>query len=274
MGGLAILSFSSYSSSQVSVSPSTVRNLATPQPIQPKSLEVVDKMHRSLLLPVSLFSTLLSFYGPSSALPFISQRSETSKSLAARATYSIVPIDGGGQDSNPTETPGTVIETIVVTQTPTTKTVVEASPPVTDTVIVTADPATRTVSATVSVVDIQPTTDVVTTTVTESDDAPSSTLSYPSAEPTTTTATPSTTSAGLSSTTLATMPTTTAVSNTSSTSPVPLSTSSASASLSVISTTSLPVLSWSWSSSTSYDDGYWHTTYPPWNGTVTRRFAR
>ncbi|XXG94770.1 hypothetical protein Hte_001028 [Hypoxylon texense] len=122
-------------------------------------------MHLNLLISVSLFIVLLSVCGPSSALPFITRTKAAPESLAARATYSIVPIDGGSQGSDPTEAPGTVIETVIVTQSPATKTVLESSPPVTDTITVTADPATRTVPTTVSVVDIRSTTDIVTRTV-------------------------------------------------------------------------------------------------------------
>ncbi|KAL7629228.1 hypothetical protein AAE478_000748 [Parahypoxylon ruwenzoriense] len=214
-----------------------------------------------LNLPVSLLFIVLSVYTPSSALPFIARRKTSPASLAARATYSIVPIDGSGDDSGSgsTGTPATIIETIIVTPTLTTKTVVESSPPVTDTIVITADPTTHTVSTTISVIDIRSTTNVVTTTVTEDDDAPTSTLAYPSASSTSTivsvTTTPSSTSA---------IP-----------SPTPTETSAeTTASTPIWTTYGAPVPSWSWSSSTSYDDGVWHTSYPAWNSTTGRRFAR
>ncbi|KAI1398515.1 hypothetical protein F4819DRAFT_468207 [Hypoxylon fuscum] len=212
-----------------------------------------------LNMSISLLFALLSIYSTSSALPFILQRNASSKSLAARATYSVVPIDGSPDGSGSGAT-----ETIVVTPSPTTRTVVESSPPVTNTIVVTAQPATQTISTTVSVIDIRSTIDIVTTTVTEDDDAPTSTLTYPSVEPTITASAYSTTSS---------IPTTTAQSSVRATSAS--LTETLPHSIIIISPTtvaSVPVSSWSWSS--SHDDGYWHTSYPSWNGTVSRRFVR
>ncbi|KAI2629625.1 hypothetical protein GGR54DRAFT_585866 [Hypoxylon sp. NC1633] len=229
-------------------------------------------MHLNLL--VSLLFTSLSLHTTSLALPFIAGRKESPMPLAPRATYSVVPIDGSTDGSSTTQASGTTIQTVLVTPTPSTKTVTESSPPATDTIIITANPTTRTVATTVSVVDIQSTTNVVATTVTDDGDS-SSTISFSTMEPTitpttalstTSTTGSSSTSPTLSSTigTLAPLPTETP----------PQYTSFNTASTTTVETTSVPIPSSSWSSSASYDDGLWHTTYPPWNATVTRRFAR
>ncbi|KAI1143395.1 hypothetical protein F5Y05DRAFT_368485 [Hypoxylon sp. FL0543] len=221
-------------------------------------------MHPSPLISCLLF--FLSAVDFSSALPFIARWKQLSESLAARATYSVVPIDGSGSGSDATQT-------IVVTPSPTTKTVVETPPAITDTIVITAGPATHTVSTTISVVDIQPPTNTLTTTVTEENDTATSTFAYPSTG-SIITATPSSTIATISSTASAVPSSTEATSASSPTDNLPTPTTSASVSSTTIGTTSTPVSSWSWSSTSSYDDGYWHTSYPPWNGTVTRRFAR
>ncbi|CAJ2501487.1 Uu.00g043400.m01.CDS01 [Anthostomella pinea] len=137
-----------------------------------------------LNLPVSLLFAISSLCGSSSALPFLNSREAPVESLAARTTYSVIPIDGSGGHGGNSDSTQTVVETVVTTSTPKTTTVVttptpktttvvDSPPPVTDTVVVTAAPTT--VSTTISVIDIQPTTDVITTTVTDEDDAPSPT---------------------------------------------------------------------------------------------------
>ncbi|KAI0012122.1 hypothetical protein F4779DRAFT_614833 [Xylariaceae sp. FL0662B] len=228
-------------------------------------------------LPVSLLLALLSICGPSSALPFILRREQTSESLAARATYSVIPIDGSGgegDDSGSTATPVTVIETIKPTPATTTRTVTESSPPVTDTIIITADTTMHTLSSTVSVIDITPTTDAQTTTLTDYDNAPASTAS-PSTNSSTAaitskaseTVTLNATTSSLQTSTQATSASASVLPYlTTSTSTLPTSTSTLPT---TIATTSIPLSSWS--SSSSYDDGYWHTSYPAWNDTMTRR---
>ncbi|KAI2640635.1 hypothetical protein GGS26DRAFT_539102 [Hypomontagnella submonticulosa] len=227
-------------------------------------------MHLNLLICFVLVSVLDS----SSALPFIARRGTSSEWLAPRATYSVVPIDGSGDNSGSTETGGgTAVETVVVTPTPSTKTIFETSPPVTDTIVITANPATHTISTTVSIVDIQSTTDIVTTTVTEDDNAPTSTAAYPGTVSIVTfTSAFSTTSSIPTNSPTPTSTVATSAPSITETSPQPtISTSTSSA---AVWTTPIPTSNWVWSSSTSYDDGLWHTTYPPWNGTVSRRFAR
>ncbi|KAK6062522.1 hypothetical protein SCUP234_02003 [Seiridium cupressi] len=115
-------------------------------------------MRSSLPLPFLLAISPLS--SPVAALPFLrwAKRGPAPLTVVARASVSVVPIDGSGGGSDSTAT--TVVETVHTT-------VVQTSPPVTktDTVVVTTAPTTEIVS-TVSVIDIEPTTSVVTTTVT------------------------------------------------------------------------------------------------------------
>jgi hypothetical protein len=39
-------------------------------------------------------------------------------------------------------------------------------------------------------------------------------------------------------------------------------------------TTAMPLVTALSTSSSTFDDGMWHTTYPAWNGTMLRRYAR
>lgn len=231
-------------------------------------------------LPVSLLFSISTLYRHSLALPFLQLRGTPTESIVARASWSVVPIDGSGGeggDSSSDEPSITVIktQTVVSTGIPTTKTVLESLPPITSILTVTPDPHTytQTVPTTISIIDVEPTTSVTTTTVTESDE-PTSVLSTssipeptssaqtsPSTLPTITassqatqTATSHSSSADTLFTSYSMIPTSTFV-QTSMPAPAPTSTS-----------TSL--------TSKSYDDGFWHTTYPPWsNGTMVRRYS-
>ncbi|KAI0443680.1 hypothetical protein F4803DRAFT_549949 [Xylaria telfairii] len=104
-------------------------------------------------IPILLLVGVSSLGGSSLALPFIWKRTPAAEALAARPTYSVIPIDGSGGQGGDADT------TLTVTVTPAPTTVVESSPPVTETVTVSGKPATRTIS----VIDIQPTTEFVTT---------------------------------------------------------------------------------------------------------------
>jgi len=187
-----------------------------------------------------LLSLIPLFGAPSLGLPVSDRQSATSQSLAARATYSVVPIDGGsgssgsaggpggsgssggsggsgsGSGSGPGNSPpGPVTVTVVQTLPPKTSVhTVYVTPPVptqrvTDTVVVTK---------TIQIVDVA------------SKSATSTTSNTP---------TPSLTSVA-----------------------IPLQTG-------VFSTTTGTT-----TSTTTHDNGMWHTTYPAWNGTVWRRGSK
>ncbi|AEO66651.1 uncharacterized protein THITE_2114879 [Thermothielavioides terrestris NRRL 8126] len=193
----------------------------------------------SLYAAVSLFATACP------CLPFNEHRPAPSQVLAPRATYSVVPIDGGsgpggsnsgsgsGSDSG-TSPIGAVTVTVVQTLAPVTD-------HVTDTVVVTK---------TVQIVNIGPDT------TTRTADAAGTSTSQPSAASTTppqTTQTLATISSPSNSTRpiVSCQPTTSPASI-----PVPLATG------------------YSSSSSKTYDNGAWHTSYPAWNQTLPRRASR
>lgn len=223
--------------------------------------------------PFSLLLTLSGLYCSSSALPFLQWGSAPSVSIVARATWSVVPIDGsGGEDggySTSNEPPVTVIETqtLISTQTPTIKTITESSPPITSTLTVTADPTTYTyaVPTTISIIDIEPTTTVTTTTVI-GDGEPTSVVPTSSGSgPTSSTLT--------SSSTLSSV--VTPIQTSQATTSLPLSTNITSyyvtptgGSVETSITASASLIS------EAFGDGHWHTTCPSWNETTIGRSIR
>ncbi|GAP86029.2 hypothetical protein SAMD00023353_0301490 [Rosellinia necatrix] len=203
----------------------------------------LNRTHVPLLLAVA------SLCGPSSALPFLWRRKPAAEALAlaARPTYSVVPIDGSGGHGGGADT----TLTVTVTSAPTT--IIESPPPVTETVTVSGKPATRTIS----IIDIEPTTEVVTATVTR-------TLA-PTLHTTTTSASTTSTSGASSMTPAPPSSTTSSVY-------YPTSMGSANVTTTPSVTASMPTSSWV--TSQSHDDGSWHTTYPSWNSTLTYRFTK
>lgn len=213
---------------------------------------------RLSLAAQSLILAISSLFPPNHALPLNERPGGlpdfVHRAHRARATYSVVPINGGGPGSG-SGPPVTVTQTVVRTATPAAAKTTVSVP---NTVFV-----TRTVSVPVVPIQPQPTTVVVTyiPTTTSSILSTSSSELYTSEYlPASSAATsydvaPSTGSefsVGFISTTA------------SSTSSVPT------AYVTSLSSTStyLPTVS---SSSKTYDDGMWHTTYPPWNGTALVR---
>ncbi|EGO59378.1 hypothetical protein NEUTE1DRAFT_145405 [Neurospora tetrasperma FGSC 2508] len=223
---------------------------------------------------------LVALLAACQALPLI-EHDSSPKPLLPRATYSVVPING---ESGPEHGPGGPVVTKTVVQT--------AHQPLTQSS--TRSPA-NSLTRTVSVVPIQPeptltlTTTVVhvvptisaTTAATASSISPFSFLSFAvTMSYRTISATPSSTSKTSNSTAASTSPSPSA-SNTSksvsslSTRPSPSTTSTESPisiTVTVPTTTAsipFPTTFISNISSVSYDDGIWHTTYPPWNGSTT-----
>lgn len=207
----------------------------------------------------SILPTISAFVSTCQCLPVIDQRLAPSPELAARATYSVVPIDGGsgqggsspggsggsdsgsGAGSGPGLGPpptGTVTVTVVATLPPKTsfRTVYVASPPTTERLV-----ETFIVTKTIHIVDVA--SPGSTTTTTTASDINTRTVSTTSAETGS-----QTTSIAVSSDSATTSQTVTLF--TSAATPVPTALSS---------------------STTTYDDGQWHTSYPAWNGTLPRR---
>ncbi|KAK3318690.1 hypothetical protein B0H66DRAFT_558030 [Apodospora peruviana] len=227
----------------------------------------------------SIFLSISVIFESCYSLPLNEQRVPQPNVLAPRATYSVVPINGGRPSSGPGSGSGsgsgqgnpavTVVHTVVETAPPKTsiQTVYKSSPPTTDTVFVTK---------TVPIVPIQPNPTTTTTIIY----AASSTSTSPTAVPATSAITISTTSSTISLQT-STLP----VSSLTSSLPISypslgLATpSTIVASIIASSATTSPPLQTSSgvssSSSSTYDDGMWHTTYPAWNGTsLARRQTR
>ncbi|PMD48829.1 hypothetical protein L207DRAFT_505862 [Hyaloscypha variabilis F] len=173
-------------------------------------------------------SSLLSL---ASSLPF-----KFLESLARRATYSVVPVDGGSAASTTAgQGDATIYETIVVTAAPATKTIIDTDYTVStqivqlsgtvETVLVTVTPPAATVTTTgYSIIDVS--ASQVTITTTASPSSSSSATDTPSAASSSTTPSPSPAPAITSSSFLAT-------------------------------------------SSHTYDNGQWHTYYPSWNASTT-----
>jgi hypothetical protein len=183
--------------------------------------------------------------------------------LLKRATYSVVPVDGGSNASAGGSGQGdaTIYKTIVITQTPETKTIIETNTAkITDYII-----STQTVqlSGTVQTILVTVTTPAATTTTTGYSiiDVSASQVTI------TTTASPSSSS---------TISATSAPFETSSSrleaSPSSTETSSSTQMSSSVKTSSYPIATFSstpTTSSQSHDNGQWHTYYPAWNASST-----
>lgn len=234
------------------------------------STQTAPKM-RLHVLPAPLLALLSAFVVPSTCLPVAEEDRRDSvarfHAIRPRETYSVVPIDGGSSTTQETTTVSvitTATQDITVTATPTSS----------------DSETTKTVTETdISVVPVEttsPVTIIETQTVTAQ--ASSTTSSIISPSQTSTSITPSTTS--LSSPTSSLLPSSSSTSSVgasmttlapSSTYTIPesLSTLSPSSSLSVPVVTQVPTPStFLTSTTTSYDNGQWHTTYPAWNGTA------
>ena len=197
------------------------------------------KMH--LGRATSLFSVLPLFATTCLGLPVHEQRAAQSQVLGPRATYSVVPIDGGpgpggsggggtgGSGGSGSGSGSGSAGTVTVT-------VVETAPLKTSfqTIYVTSPPTTERVTDTV----------IVTKTV----EIVNSIISTAATSPTSTTQ--------ASRTTPPTAPSPSGSVTTSFTS------------IAIALQTGIS------SSTTTYDDGKWHTSYPAWNGTLPRRGPR
>ncbi|MCJ1438474.1 hypothetical protein MMC27_007864 [Xylographa pallens] len=197
------------------------------------------------------------------ALPFVSQNHDRVQPKQKRVPYSVVPVDGGST-APATQAPATVTRTVTqssesvdtitisksvfdtLTQT-ITSTIVINEPAVATTVLLTI---ASTVTPSISIVNpSQPTETVVIPAV----PGPGS-LVLSSTIPVSSTLSTSTTSTVFTPFTTASMTSIT----------TSLSSLQASATLSATLNQSQPTIS-----STTYDNGQWHTTYPCWNATST-----
>ncbi|KAJ9160951.1 hypothetical protein NKR19_g2745 [Coniochaeta hoffmannii] len=256
----------------------------------------------SLLLAISICSHL------SCSLPIGEQQADAPAILAPR--YSVVPIDGGsgggdgsggdgsasggaGNGGSGGSPPVTVVQTVTLPPATT------SSPPetqrVTDTIVLTASPAVVTQTA-ILTVDIDQPWETKTETsviyITPSS-PPSSSPSPPVSSPMPTTPSPpiSTSTQGVTTSTSwqpVSVSWQTASSSSTKTSDAVSTTFSSilqtpaleepatmpSGSPTLIPTTTEPLPTTLSSSSSTFDDGVWHTTYPAWNGTMIRRYAR
>lgn len=222
------------------------------------------------VLPAPLLALLAAFAVPSTCLPVAEEdrRDNIARfhAIRPRETYSVVPIDGGSSTTQETTTVSvitTATQDITVTATPTSS----------------ENETTKTVTETdISVVPVEttsPVTIIETKTVTaEASSTTSSTISpsqtltsiISSITPSSSTTTLLPSSSSISSV----WPSTTTLAPSSTyTIPGSLSTLSPTSSLSVPVVTQFPTTStFLTSTTTSYDDGQWHTTYPAWNGTA------
>lgn len=177
---------------------------------------------------------IFSLLSLASSLPF-----NFLEPLVRRATYSVVPVDGGSAASTGAAGQGdaTIYETIIVTAAPATKTLVDTIA-ITDYIVSTEIVQLSGIVQTV-LVTVTPPAATVTTTGYSIIDVSASQVTI------TTTASPSLSSS--SSTTLSAA----SVSTTLSPSAAPATTSSLE------------------SSSHTYDNGQWHTYYPSWNASST-----
>ncbi|KAE9376644.1 hypothetical protein N431DRAFT_435896 [Stipitochalara longipes BDJ] len=180
---------------------------------------------------VSALFAISSLLPLASSLPF-----NFLEPLARRATYSVVPVDGGSAASTANgQGDATIYETIVVTAAPATKTII-GTDYVVSTQIVQLSGTVQTVLMTIT----SPAA-TVTTTGYSIIDVSASQVTI------TTTASPSSSSSVTN--TLSAI----SISTTPSPSPAPATTSSSSLE----------------TSSHSYDNGQWHTYYPSWNASST-----
>lgn len=229
-----------------------------------------------------------TFFCLGSSLPFFPRKNEINR----RATYSVVPVDGGAAATTNTAGQGevTIVKTIVETPAPATQTIVKTDtlPPTTDTIIstqtiegqkttqiiqVTVTPTATAVTITAteySVINIGgPTTIVLPPTTTTSPATQVSPASSRSAE--SSSSTTDKTSPALTTTTSQTSHSTTSSSTTTSLPAIAVSTTSAP---STLETSYTSTYTYATTSTSAYDNGQWHTTYPPWsNATATLRMA-
>ncbi|KAK0620400.1 hypothetical protein B0T14DRAFT_231456 [Immersiella caudata] len=208
-------------------------------------------MHLRVLSAITALATTCH------SLP-LEPRAASPNALAPRPTYAVVPIDGGASQGGTSGSgsgsgSGDVAITVVTTVTspPTTKRpdaptgvpIVDIEQqPKTTTKVVYVEQTTSVTSATTSTTSTSSSTPSLQTTAAQTTDATSS-LSTATVQPTTT------------------MPTASAASSTTP------AVSAITTPQAVLPTTSTA------STSTTYDDGMWHTAYPPWNGTMLNRRA-
>jgi hypothetical protein len=185
------------------------------------------------------------------AIPLVARAYTGQQVNNNQATYSVVAVDGDATVTQVEASPTTIIETAVrtVTVTP-----IDLYPTATVLVTVTQSPSSTVSSTSRAIVVVNPertTTYTVSTTSTTTPSAspPVSALAPATAPAPAATNPYRTTSATLSRTSLV-------VTSTRSTVP-----------------TSTNVYLRSTSSTRTYDNGMWHTTYPPWNATMTTTLA-
>jgi hypothetical protein len=187
-------------------------------------------MHLSRSTP-ALFA-ISSLFCLSSSLPF-----NFLEPLVRRATYSVVPVDGGSAASTAANGAGdvTVHDTIIITESPATKTIIHTdTAEITDYIISTQTVQLSGTVQTVLVTVTPPAATVTTTGYSIIDVIPSQ----------------------------VTITTTPILSSSSTITPTPSSSSSLTLSISS-SSSSLET------SSHTYDNGQWHTYYPAWNASTT-----
>ncbi|KAG4440280.1 hypothetical protein IFR05_004241 [Cadophora sp. M221] len=234
-----------------------------------------------------------------SSLPFLSQRAPVLEPLVRRATYSVVPVDGGPAATDDGSPDATIVKTII--QTPAPVTIVETDnvtlPPVTNVVVSTkiieGPKSTQTVLVTIthtpvattatttatkySIIDVSSPPVTVVIPAPAASSTPSRT-SKPDAVPTPSTSSSSSSSTEPSFTAIPTSSTSTSTSISSitipstSTSSSPTSLNSSATITSITSAqptsieTSITISTAIASTSTpSYDNGQWHTYYPTWS---------
>ena len=201
----------------------------------------------------SLFLILSCCLDLSNALPVSSQHHDRQQRNRRRVPYSVVPVDGGSTAS------ATHVQTVTrtVTQSIDSTTTVTASPIAVGTTLVltvvgVSKTSTSSLRAPISVVNPSQPTETVWVSIGSSPvfDSPSATLP---------------TSSAVVSTPSTSQPTTT---------PCPLPTMPSVSSILVISTTTSATIKLeSARTSKSYDNGQWHTMYPSWNSTSATSMA-
>lgn len=223
-------------------------------------------------IPASVLFTFSTFWAISSSLPLVEQRTQNTAPLAPR--YSVVAINGGsgagessGSGSGPDDhgashdAPVTVVKTVLSTLPPeATNAPATKSPPAKtkhgiSTVNINQSPGTKTETSVIYVTPSSP---------------PRTSTTSQSAEPTDSTSQPHTSQYHTSQHHTSQQHTSL---STSTRSPTPTSSSSthstSAASTYPPSTTSI-ILTTAYSSTKTYDNGMWHTTYPSWNATTAR----
>ncbi|KIN01797.1 hypothetical protein OIDMADRAFT_179106 [Oidiodendron maius Zn] len=223
------------------------------------------------------------------SLPFSPDRVTISASLIKRATYSVVPVDGGSTATGNGGLPVvTVLETITQVPVPATTTVFETDtlPPVTKSsettktvvVSVSSPPTTvtetsySTISFKASSVTIEtpgPTASTYTGSATHSI-SPNTTI-IPASTYSTTLLNTSSRQSGYTSTTITLLGSNATITATFQTSTsngaVTITTPTSPTGPSDVSIPGVTTMLTSTSATKTYDNGQWHTTYPPWNST-------